>query len=123
MALTISYLRSILRLSDDGLSDEGFIPTPALPVILAPRNCDSNINDICPEKSLGDEAFYLCADTVQLDDVSGRAGMIFPSEYINTLRLSKFPLAELKVKAGVPLILLRSTSSLIWKSWSMELLW
>ena len=75
--------------------------------ILAPRNVDvRDTNEKILQKMNGREIVYHSADT--LEDEGNGAPDDVPQEFLRTLDPSSLPLAELKMKLGCPLILLRN---------------
>ena len=76
--------------------------------ILAPTNsCVSDINDKVLESVPGFEETYYSSDELVLDDGSGD-GIDVPVEYLNTLTAGGLPPHDLRLKKGVPIMLLRN---------------
>lgn len=94
------------------------LPNPPHPnffrdrAILAPRNTDvKETNDLILERMAGRELCYCSADYVLNDDGQTQEGyQSVPLEYLQTLEPPALPPAQLKIKEGCPLILLRNLS-------------
>ena len=75
--------------------------------VLAPRNAIvDTINDAVTELFPGEVADCLSAD----DTVNGTANLVIPQEYLNTLCVPGFPPHHLRLKPGMPIMLLRNIS-------------
>ena len=75
------------------------------PVILAPRNEQVNaINSCILQKFPGDEKTYHSINTV----LNEEDAVHYPTEFLNTLSASGLPAHTLKLKLGVPIILMRN---------------
>lgn len=78
--------------------------------ILAPHNDTVNeINNTVLAMMPGDEHAYYSADTI--DPASADGDLNVPVEYLNTLEGGGLPSHELRLKKGVPIMLLRSVNS------------
>jgi hypothetical protein len=67
------------------------------------------INDYLVSLVPGFEKEYLSADTLsKCADTCNDADILYPVEYLNTLNANNFPSHRLKLKVGVPIILLRN---------------
>ncbi|CAN1240791.1 ATP-dependent DNA helicase PIF1 [Linum perenne] len=78
--------------------------------ILAPfHEIVSQINSFMLDQFPGEEMCYYSSDTIQSDRVQASAlEPEFPTEFLNSLDIGNFPAHELKLKVGVPVILLRN---------------
>ena len=77
-------------------------------VILTPKNVDvHHINDEIRKKCPGTTKEYYSFDYVQSDSPED---FNFPPSYLNILTVNGIPPHELKMKNGIPLILLRNLS-------------
>ncbi|CAN1186335.1 ATP-dependent DNA helicase PIF1 [Linum perenne] len=78
--------------------------------ILAPlHETVSLINDHMLSDFPGEETCYYSSDTIQSD--GGQLDMLeaeFPTEFLNSMKIGNFPVHELKLKVGAPVILLRN---------------
>ena len=73
--------------------------------ILSPRNVEvDEINSLVYSHFPGEGCVYSSADSVQANE----EGIHYPVEYLNSINISGFPLSQLEVKRGVPLMLLRN---------------
>ncbi|CAN1777185.1 ATP-dependent DNA helicase PIF1 [Linum perenne] len=78
--------------------------------ILAPfHEIVSSVNDYMQNKFPGEQACYYSSNSIQTDDIEATdLEAEFPPEFLNSLKLGNFPDHELKLKVGVPVILLRN---------------
>jgi ATP-dependent DNA helicase PIF1 len=75
-------------------------------IILTPRNKDAQmINNAITEKIQGNAKVYKSADSTCFDTNSN---CILPDEFLNGLNPSGLPPHELKLKVGIPIILIRT---------------
>ena len=75
--------------------------------VLAPRNTlVDSLNDAVTEQFPGEVTHCLSAD----DTVNGTANLVVPQEYLNTLCVPGFPPHHLRLKPGMPIMLLRNIS-------------
>ncbi|CAN1837206.1 ATP-dependent DNA helicase pif1 [Linum perenne] len=78
--------------------------------ILAPlHETVSSINDHMLSDFPGEEKCYYSSDSIQSD--GGQHEMLeaeFPTEFLNSMKIGNFPVHELKLKVGAPVILLRN---------------
>ncbi|CAN1240790.1 ATP-dependent DNA helicase PIF1 [Linum perenne] len=91
----------------DNHGDYGYFAKRA---ILAPfHEIVSQINSFMLDQFPGEEMCYYSSDTIQSDRVQASAlEPEFPTEFLNSLDIGNFPAHELKLKVGVPVILLRN---------------
>ncbi|CAN6372728.1 unnamed protein product [Urochloa humidicola] len=78
--------------------------------ILAPTNEIANtINSQMISQLTTEEMSYYSADTID-DDTNNRATLdaLYPTEFLNTIQMSGLPEHHLKLKVGVPIMLLRN---------------
>jgi hypothetical protein len=76
--------------------------------ILCPRNDTVNeINEYIMSKLQGEEVTYLSSDSVCNASTNGLDSM-YPMEFLNTLKFPGIPDHELKLKIGLPIMLLRN---------------
>jgi hypothetical protein len=78
--------------------------------ILAPKNTDVDIiSDMVMNKLPGETKIYPSLDsTDSTEGTSGQPFQIYPPEFLRSLKISDLPPGELKLKIGVPIILLRN---------------
>ncbi|CAN1128779.1 hypothetical protein LINPERPRIM_LOCUS22310 [Linum perenne] len=78
--------------------------------ILAPfHETVSSVNDYMQNKFPREQACYYSSNSIQTDDIEATdLEAEFPPEFLNSLKLGNFPDHELKLKVGVPVILLRN---------------
>ncbi|CAN1339982.1 ATP-dependent DNA helicase PIF1 [Linum perenne] len=78
--------------------------------ILAPfHEIVSQINSLMLDQFPGEEMCYYSSDTIQSDNVQASTlKPEFPTEFLNSLDTGNFLAHELKLKVGVPVILLRN---------------
>ncbi|CAN1267696.1 hypothetical protein LINPERPRIM_LOCUS12884 [Linum perenne] len=83
--------------------------------ILAPfHDIVSQINNYMLDKFPGEEMCYYSYDSIQSDCVNpSSAEDEFPLEFLNSLQIGNFPEHQLKLKVGVPVILLRNLDQTI----------
>ncbi|CAN1823226.1 ATP-dependent DNA helicase PIF1 [Linum perenne] len=83
--------------------------------ILAPfHDIVSQINNYMLDKFPGEEMCYYSYDSIQSDCVNpSSAEDEFPLEFLNSLQIENFPDHQLKLKVGVPVILLRNLDQTI----------
>ena len=75
--------------------------------ILTPKNTDVNdINDYASTLMPGQERVYTSADAVGMDDDA----TVWQVEFLNTLQPAGFPPHQLRLKVGMPVMLLRNIS-------------
>jgi hypothetical protein len=76
--------------------------------ILCPRNDTvDQINEYILKKLQGEEVTYLSSDSVCSASINGLDSM-YPMEFLNTLKFPGIPDHELKLKVGLPVMLLRN---------------
>ncbi|XP_074265441.1 uncharacterized protein LOC141587873 [Silene latifolia] len=91
----------------DGSKDDDYLRERA---ILTPLNETADtVNDYMTEKIPGDYKIYkscdeVCAASIDSDDQFSA----YPTEYLNTVNLQGLPRHELKLKVGMPVMLLRN---------------
>lgn len=67
------------------------------------------INNYMLDLVPGDEREYYSADTIsKCSDSTNDAEILYPIEYLNTLNANNFPTHKLKLKVGIPIMLLRN---------------
>jgi hypothetical protein len=77
--------------------------------ILSGRNDDvDELNAGILQKFPGEETVLWSADNVDMEHVQGNEALLYPPEFLATLRASGLPLARLALKPGCPLMLLRN---------------
>ena len=78
--------------------------------VLAPLHDNvSLINDYMSELFPGEEVCYYSSDSVQFDAINqSDSEAEFPPEFLNNLKIGNFPDHALKLKIGMPVILLRN---------------
>jgi ATP-dependent exoDNAse (exonuclease V) alpha subunit len=78
--------------------------------ILSARNDDvDNLNHKLLDKFPGEEKICMSADsTVTEEGVDADTGFEYPTEYLNSIKASGFPLAKLALKEGCPIMVLRN---------------
>ena len=78
--------------------------------ILTPKNIDvDTISDIIMEKIPGEFVSYPSADSINLpEDSTIEQPQLYSLEFLRSLRIPELPPGELKLKVGVPIILLRN---------------
>lgn len=104
----VAHLPTVIRWVFEGLTerheDMTYMSSRA---ILAPHNTIvDDINDKVTALFPGQETVCLSAD----DTVQGTAALIIPQEYLNTLCVPGFPPHRLRLKPGMPIMLLRNIS-------------
>jgi ATP-dependent DNA helicase PIF1 len=76
--------------------------------ILCPRNDTvQEINQYIMKKLQSEEVIYLSSDFVCITSTNGLDSM-YPMEFLNTLKFPRIPDHELKLKVGLPVMLLRN---------------
>jgi ATP-dependent DNA helicase PIF1 len=76
--------------------------------ILSSRNLDADaINSFMLQRLPGDMVIMHSVDSI-VDDQSGNLSAVYPTEFLNTLTPSGLPHHTLKLKVGMPVILLRN---------------
>jgi hypothetical protein len=76
--------------------------------ILCPRNDTvQEINDYIMDKLRGEEMVYRSCDSVCTASTYG-SDELYPTEFLNTLKFSGIPDHELRLKVGLPIMLLRN---------------
>ena len=103
-----AHLPTVIAWVFDGLAerhaDMAYMSSRA---VLAPRNAIVDaINDAVTELFPGEVTDCLSAD----DTVQGTAALVIPQEYLNTLCVPGFPPHRLRLKPGMPIMLLRNIS-------------
>ncbi|CAN0903758.1 ATP-dependent DNA helicase PIF1 [Linum grandiflorum] len=83
--------------------------------ILAPlHEIVSQINEYMLDQWPGQEMYYYSSDSIQSDFLGpADAEAEYPVEFLNGLQIGNFPQHELKLKVGVPVILLRNLAQTI----------
>ena len=78
--------------------------------ILTPKNIDvDTISDIIMEKIPGEFVSYPSADSINLpEDSTIEQPQLYSLEFLRSLRIPELPPGELKLKLGVPIILLKN---------------
>jgi ATP-dependent DNA helicase PIF1 len=78
--------------------------------ILAPKNINVDaVSDMIMEKIPGEFVSYPSADTINLpEDSPIEQPQLYSPEFLRSLRIPELPPGELKLKVGVPIILLRN---------------
>lgn len=79
--------------------------------ILAPTNIDvQETNQKILDKMPGNEITYHSADSIECDSLSSNSNGYddFPQDFLRSLNPSSLPLADLKIKIGCPVMLLRN---------------
>ena len=77
--------------------------------ILTPKNTDvSIISDMVISRIPGKVKIYPSADSTDSADNVHRQPQVYSSEFLRSLRISDLPPGELKLKIGIPVILLRN---------------
>jgi ATP-dependent DNA helicase PIF1 len=77
--------------------------------ILCPRNeTVEEINDYVMSKIEGEEMIYRSSDTVCKATTKASMEQMYPTEFLNTLKFPGIPNHELKLKVGMPVMLLRN---------------
>jgi hypothetical protein len=78
--------------------------------ILTPKNDDANmISDMVMNKLPGNTIIYPSVDSAELTENSYRQqSQVYPPEFLRSLKIPDLPPGELKLKVGVPIILLRN---------------
>ncbi|PLW05337.1 hypothetical protein PCASD_25579 [Puccinia coronata f. sp. avenae] len=78
-------------------------------LILAPLNADvSRINEWCSDHFPGPYYVSRSVDEMSAEDNSLESDQMVPEEVLNTFSLPGFPVSNLKLEVGLPLILLRN---------------
>jgi len=78
-------------------------------LILAPLNADVvSINEYCANMYPGEHYISKSVNEMGLDDLPHNSDQAVPEEVLNSFSLPGFPDCELKLKVGLPLILLRN---------------
>jgi hypothetical protein len=94
------------------MSDHAHVPSPdffAERAILAARNNDiRSLNSTILDHLPGDERTYFSADSYSIDGPTAQEHDNIPVEFLRTLNASGLPIAELRLKVGCPIILLRN---------------
>jgi hypothetical protein len=87
--------------------DDGFF---AERTILSARNTDvDDLNHMILAQFPGQERVFQSADSVEEDADAAAAGeLMYPVEYLNSINFSGLPLATLRLKIGVPVMILRT---------------
>ncbi|XP_038696534.1 uncharacterized protein LOC119993452 [Tripterygium wilfordii] len=78
--------------------------------ILAPTNeIDSDLNQYMIQQVNSEEKYYRSSDTIcnQTSDANNQ-DVLYPVEFLNSLKIPGIPNHELKLKVGVPVMLLRN---------------
>jgi hypothetical protein len=76
--------------------------------ILCPKNDTvQEINEYIMDQVSGEEMIYRSCDSVWNASVDG-TDELYPTEFLNTLKFPGIPDHELKLKVGVPVMLLRN---------------
>jgi hypothetical protein len=76
--------------------------------ILCPRNdIVQEINDYIMDKLSGEEMVYRSCDSVCTRSADG-SDELYPTEFLNTLKFSGIPDHELRLKVGLPVMLLKN---------------
>nr|GFB52934.1 DNA helicase [Tanacetum cinerariifolium] len=80
--------------------------------IICPRNDTADIiNTEILKMVYGNNIIYKILDeAVPLENDSGATELLYPMEYLNTLRFSGFPPYELELIVGIPIMLLRNVN-------------
>ncbi|XP_010473639.1 PREDICTED: ATP-dependent DNA helicase PIF1-like [Camelina sativa] len=78
--------------------------------ILAPKNDTvRDLNMMMLEQVPGDSKEYLSSDTIEMEgDTSDKDQLLYPVEFLNTLKFSGLPDHNLTIKVGSPVMLLRN---------------
>jgi hypothetical protein len=78
--------------------------------ILTPKNDDANmISDMVMNKLPGNTIIYPSVDSAELTENNYRQqSQVYPPEFLRSLKIPDLPPGELKLKVGVPIILLRN---------------
>ena len=77
--------------------------------ILAARNEDiRNLNSTILTHLPGNERTYFSADSYSIESPTANENYNLPVEFLHTLNASGLPIAELRLKVGCPIILLRN---------------
>lgn len=78
--------------------------------ILTPKNDTANeINMFLLEKIPGDAKEYLSSDSIEMDgDTNDADVLLYPTEFLNSLKFPGLPDHCLKLKIGTPVMLLRN---------------
>ena len=78
--------------------------------ILTPKNIDVDmISDIVINRLPGETRIYPSLDSIdQTENTSEQQSQIYSPEFLRSLKMSDLPPGELKLKIGVPIILLRN---------------
>ena len=78
--------------------------------ILTPKNADVDIiSDIIMDKIPGEVQIYPSADSADLTEGSNaQPSQVYSPEFLRSLKMSDLPPGELKLKVGIPIILLRN---------------
>ena len=80
--------------------------------LLAARNNDiRTLNTTILSRFPGEEHSYHSADTYSIESASAQQNPNIPTEFLNSLNASGLPLADLRLKKGCPVILLRNIDS------------
>jgi PIF1-like helicase len=78
--------------------------------ILSPRNAYvQHVNDMVMDNIPGEEHEYLSIDSVENQEQHQR--LMLPVEFLNTINVSGLPIHRLKLKRGVPILLMRNINS------------
>jgi ATP-dependent DNA helicase PIF1 len=88
------------------------VPSPqffAERAILAARNDDiRSLNSTILSHLPGDERTYFSADSYSIESPTSQENANIPVEFLHTLNASGLPIAELRLKVGCPIIILRN---------------
>ena len=92
-------------IGDPGHSDQYFLDR----TILSGRNDDvDELNACILDKFPGQESILWSADKVDMEHTHENEALLYPPEFLATLRGTGLPLARLALKPGCPLMLLRN---------------
>jgi hypothetical protein len=92
-------------IEDPGHTDQYYLEC----TILSGRNDDvDNLNASILSKFPGEESILWSADKVDMENIGANEAHLYPSEFLATLQATGLPLAQLALKPGCPLMLLRN---------------
>jgi hypothetical protein len=117
---TISILQHMCCTSENDLiesvyntlNNHGFVPPPHFfrdRAILAPRNDEiRSLNTTILSRLPGVECTYSSADSYSIESPGQEQNDNIPVEFLHTLNASGLPVADLRLKIGCPILLLRN---------------
>ena len=77
--------------------------------ILTSRNDDvDDINEEMLSKFPGEEKEFMSADSVKSNNENGEGELLYPVEFLNSIKCSGLPLHKLQLKVGCPVMILRN---------------